>query len=88
MIIDYIEVEKQGDANVCTIGVQFVDEPNEYYVVIWEKHEQGWKSSPELWFNGVECKYHFTQEELALLTETVHQWMKDHDMPQETKGGS
>ncbi|MBP1988998.1 hypothetical protein [Paenibacillus eucommiae] len=67
MIIDYHEVERNGDELLIYIGIQFEDEPDSLYVVSITAGDDGTVKEWKLLYNGVDCKYTFKPEEKQAL---------------------
>jgi hypothetical protein len=72
MIIDYIEMEVETEETTYYIGVNFDDEPDELYVVVWQKPAHDLERAPCLWFNGADCQYVFSELELEQLRQAIN----------------
>ncbi|MGG1551690.1 hypothetical protein [Paenibacillus ferrarius] len=67
MKLDYCEQEQQDGVVIAHVGLQFEDEPDSLYVARVEIGAEGAVRLWELYYNGFDCKYSFSEAEKAVL---------------------
>ncbi|MEV2707575.1 hypothetical protein ABNE16_01930 [Paenibacillus larvae] len=73
MIIDYHEAEQTKQGIHFSVGVHFEDEPDSYYVILIDADLDGRMVRTDLNYNGMDCKYTFTNEEKHALLDYLNQ---------------